>query len=167
MDWLAANSSKGKEKLFVNDILSCAEQISKRKKTAPQYVQSAFKSALVNRRRMTAWFREIELASDTVSLETSKHEHFNRTLGLAFKKLFPDSSAIETEADREAASETPDTLFSNAFDILRDVPTEEESKLTEKRFKRSLLIGLLPTQNNNRRSLTTHSTTFSNFIGTS
>src|SRR6266480_550759 len=135
VDWLATNSSKGKEKMSVKDILSCSEQISKRKKTAPQYVRSAFKTALVNRRRMTAWYQETELASDTVSSETSRHEYFNKTLDLAFKRLFPDSGTIETEVDREAASETPDTPFSNAFDILGRVPTEDESNLTEEEIQ--------------------------------
>ncbi len=84
---------------------------------------------------MTAWYQETELASDTVSSETSRHEYFNKTLDLAFKRLFPDSGTIETEVDREAASETPDTPFSNAFDILGRVPTEDESNLTEEEIQ--------------------------------
>ena len=62
VEWLTANGAlkkpskacAGSIQMSVKDILASAERVSKRKVTAPQYVNSAFKTALINRRKMTA-----------------------------------------------------------------------------------------------------------------
>lgn len=66
LDWLVRNGAlknsksrktneENEKSLIGKEKLSNAARISKRRLTAPQYIRSAFQTALVNRRRITAW----------------------------------------------------------------------------------------------------------------
>lgn len=116
--------------MTVDDMFSYAERISKREIIAPQYVHSAW-TALINRCRMTAWYRKNELASGEDTTDTQQHEHFTETQDRAFGVLFPET-ANHVQNDRVAPIPDPaKELFVNSFEPLHDIPTEKASKLTE------------------------------------
>jgi hypothetical protein len=144
VEWLTANrelkkpskACAGGTQMSVKDILASAERVSKRKVTAPQYVNSAFKTALINRRKMTAWLRESELSQGLDSTNTLKHEHFNETLALAFKTLFPEGTVAEiAEAEGQEMSGASTPVFSNRFDVLAELLIDKESELTNEEIK--------------------------------
>lgn len=115
--------------MTVKDILAHADRISKRKVTAPQYVHSAFQTTLVNRRRMTAWFRATELDDEDDTVETARHEHFTSTLDAAYNTLFPDGPPVQPTTALAAGATKP--VVSNTFDLLVDVPTDKPSNLSD------------------------------------
>ena len=77
--------------LPVKDILTFASHISTLKIQVPDYIHSAFCTAILNRRKVTAWFHATEQSKGTTTEETEKHEYFNCTLERAFVALFPSS----------------------------------------------------------------------------
>ncbi|KAK3622516.1 hypothetical protein LTR56_022145 [Elasticomyces elasticus] len=114
-----------KREMTVKDILACAGRISKRKLTAPQYVENAFQTALINRRRMTAWYRANELGDENDTSQTARHEHFTQTL----RKVSNSASVDGLEAEE---------TISNGFGLLEDAPTEPPSKLSDAEIKSHL-----------------------------
>ena len=81
---------------------------------------------------MTAWFRENEIGSDGDTAETAKHEHFTKTISLAFNTLFPgDVAAVSTPPDQISDPELATPLFSNSFGPLESLPTDKPSTLAD------------------------------------
>ncbi|KAK3628344.1 hypothetical protein LTR56_017543 [Elasticomyces elasticus] len=121
--------------MTVKDILACAGRISKRKLTAPQYVENAFQTALINRRRMTAWYRANKLGDENDTSQTARHEHFTQTLSSAYTTLFPEGKVSKSASvDGLEAEQT----ISNGFGLLEDAPTEPPSKLSDAEIKSHL-----------------------------
>ncbi|KJX98001.1 hypothetical protein TI39_contig446g00003 [Zymoseptoria brevis] len=119
-------TTNGEKIMKVDEIVSCANCIIKSNATRPQYIRSAFKKALVNRRVITAWYRTREVGDNE---STRRHEHFTDTLNQAYDILFPPT-AEDRLVDRESSSRRS-SQFANAFGPLDGIPTDKESTLSE------------------------------------
>ncbi|KAK5710190.1 hypothetical protein LTR17_019080, partial [Elasticomyces elasticus] len=90
---------------------------------------------LINRRRMTAWYRANELGDENDTSQTARHEHFTQTLSSAYTTLFPEGKLSKSASvDGLEAEQT----ISNGFGLLEDAPTEPPSKLSDAEIKSHL-----------------------------
>lgn len=91
LDWLRVNAVENvarnkktlkspiEDRLPVRQILRASELISKRRLTAPQYIQGAFKRTLLKRRQLNEWYRQFDLTDPANAAKNESHEHFNDT----------------------------------------------------------------------------------------
>ncbi|SMQ52149.1 unnamed protein product [Zymoseptoria tritici ST99CH_1A5] len=119
-------ATNGEKIMTVDEILSCANCIVNSKATRPRYIKWEFKTALFDRRRMTAWYRTREIED---SEDTRKHEHFTETLQQAFENLFPPSAEDGVVAPVSPSHHSSQSA--NTFGPLDGIPTDKESTLSE------------------------------------
>jgi hypothetical protein len=77
-------------RLVVRRIIELATEIAQRSIAPPQQIRDAFNVALVNRRRLTKYYKEeVDPLSQATAKATARHQFFNETLAQAYDILFP------------------------------------------------------------------------------